>query len=59
MPIYGINWRDTEPEALRWIADLAGMPDGAGGTFVQGGSAGNLSALVDAQPMQMWVMSNG
>ncbi len=22
VPIYGINWRDTEPEALRWIADL-------------------------------------
>jgi cytochrome c biogenesis protein CcmG/thiol:disulfide interchange protein DsbE len=22
IPIYGINWRDTEPEALRWIRDL-------------------------------------
>ncbi|MBT8086525.1 MAG: DsbE family thiol:disulfide interchange protein [Gammaproteobacteria bacterium] len=22
LPIYGINWRDTEPEALRWIRDL-------------------------------------
>jgi cytochrome c biogenesis protein CcmG/thiol:disulfide interchange protein DsbE len=22
IPIYGINWRDTRPEALRWIAQL-------------------------------------
>ena len=22
MPIYGINWRDTRPEALRWIDQL-------------------------------------
>lgn len=35
----------AENEALRWLADLAGFPEGAGGTFVSGGSAANLSAL--------------
>jgi glutamate/tyrosine decarboxylase-like PLP-dependent enzyme len=35
----------AENEALRWIADLAGFPPGAGGAFVQGGTNGNLSAL--------------
>jgi L-2,4-diaminobutyrate decarboxylase len=34
---------------LRWIADLAGLPEGAGGVFVQGGTVGNLSALVAAR----------
>src|SRR5262249_51188679 len=33
----------------RWIADLAGLPSSAGGTFVQGGTVGNLSALVAAR----------
>ncbi len=39
----------AENLALRWIADLAGLPAGAGGVFVSGGSAGNLSALVAAR----------
>ncbi len=39
----------AENQALRWIADLAGMPPQAGGVFVSGGSAGNLSALVAAR----------
>ena len=34
---------------LRLIADAAGMPAAAGGCFVSGGSAGNLSALVVAR----------
>jgi aromatic-L-amino-acid/L-tryptophan decarboxylase len=34
---------------LRWISDLAGLPAAAGGVFVSGGSAGNLSALVAAR----------
>jgi aromatic-L-amino-acid/L-tryptophan decarboxylase len=34
---------------LRLIADRAGMPETAGGCFVAGGSAGNLSALVVAR----------
>lgn len=39
----------AENQALRWLADLAGLPDHAGGVFVSGGSAGNLSALVTAR----------
>ena len=43
----GAVW--AENQALRWIADLAGFPDGAGGCFVSGGTNGNLSALVAAR----------
>ena len=39
----------AENQALRWLADLAGFPAEAGGTFVQGGTIGNLSALVAAR----------
>ena len=39
----------AENQALRWLADLAGLPAGAGGAFVQGGTIGNLSALVAAR----------
>jgi L-2,4-diaminobutyrate decarboxylase len=39
----------AENQALRWLADLAGFPAAAGGVFVSGGSAGNLSALVAAR----------
>jgi glutamate/tyrosine decarboxylase-like PLP-dependent enzyme len=51
----GSTWLDgagmvfAENQALRWIADLAGMPDSAGGCFVTGGTMGNLSALVTAR----------
>jgi glutamate/tyrosine decarboxylase-like PLP-dependent enzyme len=53
--LQGISWLEAagavaaENQALRWIADAAGLPAGAGGTFVSGGSAGNLSALVVAR----------
>jgi glutamate/tyrosine decarboxylase-like PLP-dependent enzyme len=53
--ISGVSWIESagavwaENEALRFIADLAGMPGSAGGTFVQGGSAANLSALAVAR----------
>jgi L-2,4-diaminobutyrate decarboxylase len=40
---------DAEEATLRWLADAAGFPPGAGGTFVSGGSIGNLSALVAAR----------
>jgi glutamate/tyrosine decarboxylase-like PLP-dependent enzyme len=43
----GAVW--AENETLRWIADLAGLPSSAGGVFVSGGTAGNLSALVAAR----------
>lgn len=39
----------AENQALGFIAGLAGLPAGAGGCFVAGGSAGNLSALVVAR----------
>ena len=53
--IYGGSWLEgagavfAENEALRWLADLAGFPPGAGGVFVTGGTAANLSALVVAR----------
>jgi len=53
--IYAGSWMEgagavyAENEALRWIADLAGLPAHAGGAFVAGGTAGNLSALVAAR----------
>jgi glutamate/tyrosine decarboxylase-like PLP-dependent enzyme len=39
----------AENQALRWISDLAGLPKSSGGVFVQGGTVGNLSALVAAR----------
>jgi glutamate/tyrosine decarboxylase-like PLP-dependent enzyme len=53
--IYGGSWLEgagavwAENQTLRWIADLAGLPSGAGGVFVPGGTVGNLSALVVAR----------
>jgi glutamate/tyrosine decarboxylase-like PLP-dependent enzyme len=52
---YGGSWLEgagavwAENQVLRWLADLAGMPPEAGGCFVSGGTAGNLSALVAAR----------
>jgi glutamate/tyrosine decarboxylase-like PLP-dependent enzyme len=53
--IYGGSWLEgagavyAENQALRWLADLAGLPERAGGTFVSGGSTANLSALAVAR----------
>ncbi len=53
--VYGGSWLEAagatyaENQALRWVADLAGLPETAGGCFVQGGTVGNLSALVAAR----------
>jgi glutamate/tyrosine decarboxylase-like PLP-dependent enzyme len=53
--LQGISWFEAagavmaENQALRALADVAGMPASAGGVFVSGGSAGNLSALVVAR----------
>ena len=53
--VYAGSWLEgagavhAENEALRWIADLAGLPETAGGVFVSGGTAGNLSALIAAR----------
>ncbi|HEY2689305.1 MAG TPA: pyridoxal-dependent decarboxylase [Streptosporangiaceae bacterium] len=53
--IQGISWLEAagaihaENQVLRLIADRAGLPPSAGGCFVSGGSAANLSALVVAR----------
>lgn len=53
--IYGGSWMEgagavfAENEVLAWLAAEFGMPPTAGGVFVQGGTIGNLSALVTAR----------
>jgi glutamate/tyrosine decarboxylase-like PLP-dependent enzyme len=53
--LYGGSWQEgagavfAENQAIQWLIDLAGLPDSAGGVFVQGGTIGNLSALVVAR----------
>jgi aromatic-L-amino-acid decarboxylase len=55
--IQGISWLEAsgaihaENLVLRLIADRAGLPAAAGGCFVSGGSAANLSALMVAREM--------
>jgi glutamate/tyrosine decarboxylase-like PLP-dependent enzyme len=47
----GTSWLESagavicENQALSFLADRAGLPEGSGGCFVSGGSLGNLSAL--------------
>jgi aromatic-L-amino-acid decarboxylase len=53
--LQGASWLEAaglvsaENQVLKLLAGLAGLPEGAGGCFVSGGSAGNLSALVVAR----------
>ena len=53
--VFGGSWLEgagavyAENEVLKFLAREAGMPDSAGGVFVQGGTNGNLSALVAAR----------
>lgn len=53
--IYGGSWMEgsgavfAENQVLEWFANEVGLPQGAGGTFVQGGTIGNLSALATAR----------
>ncbi len=53
--LQGTSWMEAagavaaENQALGVLAHLAGLPSGAGGCFVSGGSAGNLSALMVAR----------
>jgi len=52
---YGGSWLEgagavwAENQALAWLVDVVGFPETAGGVFVSGGTAGNLSALVTAR----------
>ena len=53
--VYGGSWLEgsgavfAENEVLAWLAKEVGLPKTSGGVFVQGGSLGNLSALVTAR----------
>src|SRR5580698_11003412 len=53
--LHGTSWLEAagvvvaENQALGVLAAQAGLPEGAGGCFVAGGSAGNLSALMVAR----------
>jgi glutamate/tyrosine decarboxylase-like PLP-dependent enzyme len=53
--IYGGSWMEgsgavyAENQVLSWLAKEVGLPQTAGGVFVQGGTVGNLSALVAAR----------
>ena len=53
--LQGTSWLEAagavaaENQALAVLAGLAGLPEGAGGCFVSGGTNGNLSALVVAR----------
>ena len=53
--IYGGSWMEgagavyAENQVLRLLSDEVGFPQSAGGVFVQGGTLGNLSALVTAR----------
>lgn len=53
--VYGTSWLEgsgvvhAENEVLAFLAREFGLPDTAGGVFVQGGTLGNLSALVTAR----------
>jgi aromatic-L-amino-acid/L-tryptophan decarboxylase len=63
--IQGISWLEAagaihaENQVLRLIADRAGLPQGAGGCFVSGGSAANLSALVVAREVAKRAAASG
>lgn len=63
--LQGTSWLEAsgavaaENQALRVLADLAGLPPEAGGCFVSGGSAANLSALVVAREMGRRRLTNG
>lgn len=53
--VYGGSWLEgsgavyAENQVLGWLASEFGLPESAGGVFVQGGTLGNLSALVAAR----------
>jgi glutamate/tyrosine decarboxylase-like PLP-dependent enzyme len=55
--LQGCSWLEAagavvaENQALRVLADAAGLPASAGGVFVAGGSAGNLSGLAVARDL--------
>jgi glutamate/tyrosine decarboxylase-like PLP-dependent enzyme len=63
--IYGGSWMEgsgavfAENQVLEWFANEVGLPQGAGGTFVQGGTIGNLSALATAREVHRHRLEKG
>jgi glutamate/tyrosine decarboxylase-like PLP-dependent enzyme len=61
--IYGGSWMEgsgavfAENQVLSWLAKEVGLPESAGGVFVQGGTVGNLSALVAARDAHREMLS--
>ena len=53
--VFGGIWENgagvifAENQVLRWLSDLLGWPADSAGTFVSGGTSGNLSALATAR----------
>lgn len=60
--IHGSFWMEgaggifCEMEAMKWLVELTGMPEGSFGVFTSGGTAANLSALVVAR--ETWRSEN-
>lgn len=46
---FGAGLIHAENQVIRWLVELLGWPETAGGTFVSGGTMGNLSALATAR----------
>ena len=63
--VYGGSWLEgsgavfAENQVLSWLASEFGLPPTAGGVFVQGGTLGNLSALVAAREHARAERGNG
>lgn len=63
--LYGGSWLEgagvvhAENEVLSWLAGEFGLPETSGGVFVQGGTIGNLSALVAARTAQKQKLGEG
>lgn len=61
--MFGTSWLEgagaaaAENQALRWLADLAGLPEGAGGTFLSGGTLANVNGLAVAR--HWWRTTHG
>lgn len=53
--IHGAFWLEgaggifAENQAMQWLVELTGLPEGSFGVFTSGGTEGNLSALVTAR----------